>query len=133
MVKFDPILAAESVFPAGKGPPAGTKAGPCAMGPTKGESLISMHVWVFQHLDSGLALAAGDAREQPEFTTDPEPRWKVRTILDPGSEKFALGKPAVAMAIALVRRDNTTDVQEWSQAVRIEQDSPLRGNSADDA
>jgi hypothetical protein len=126
MVKFDPILAAKSIFPAALAPP--TKPGPCAMGPTKGEKLLSMHVWVFQHLDSGLALAAGDTREQPEFTTDPEPRWRVRTTLDPESQEFSLGKPAVGVAIALVSRDGRTDVQQWSQAVMIEAESPLRGN-----
>jgi hypothetical protein len=131
MVKFDPILAVESKFPAALAPPTGTKAGPCAMGPTKGESLISMHVWIFQHQDDGLALAAGDTREQPEFTTDPEPRWRVRTTLDPGSQKFLIGKPAVGVAIALVSRDGTTDVQQWSQAVDIALESPLRGNHPD--
>jgi hypothetical protein len=126
MVKFDPILAAQSIFP--ERLPGGTEPGPCAMGPTDGESLISMHVWVFQHLDSGVALASGDAREQPQFTTDPEPRWRVRTTLDPGSRNFAVGKPAVAVAIALVRRGETTDLQEWSQAVDIDDKSPFRGN-----
>jgi hypothetical protein len=128
MVKFDPILAVHSIFPAAAGPPAGTTPGPCAMGPTKGEKLISMHVWVFQHQDDGLALASGDTREQPEFTQDPEPRWRVRTALDPGSKEFALKKAAVAVAIALVSRDGTTDVQQWSQAVVIEAESPFRGN-----
>jgi hypothetical protein len=128
LVKFDPILAVHSQFPAGAGPPAGITPGPCAMGPTKGESLITMHVWVFQHLDDGLALATGDNREQPEFTTEPEPRWRVRTTVDPGSKDFVLDKPAVAVAIALVKRDGTTDVQQWSQAVQIAAESPFRGN-----
>lgn len=128
MVKFDPILAVKSKFPPELALPAGTKPGPCAMGPTKGEDLITMHVWVFQHLDTGLALASGDNREQPEFETEPEPRWRVRTTLDPGSEDFSTDKPAEAVAIALVRRGNTTDIQQWSQAVEIDPRSPFRGN-----
>jgi hypothetical protein len=119
------MLSRESKFPAAEAPPAGM-AGPCAMGPAKGEDLLSMHVWVFQNLDSGLALATGDKREQPVFTEIPEPRWKVRTVLDPQSEPFAVGKPALAVAIALVRRDGTTDVHEWSQAVDIVDQSPFR-------
>jgi hypothetical protein len=125
MVRFDPMLSRESRFPAAEAPPAGT-AGPCAMGPAKGEELLSMHVWVFQNLDSGLALATGDKREQPVFTEVPEPRWKVRTVLDPESEPFAVGKPALAVAIALVRRGGTTDLHEWSQAVDIVEESPFR-------
>jgi hypothetical protein len=125
MVRFDPMLSRESKFPAAEAPPAGL-AGPCAMGPTKGEDLLSMHVWVFQNLDTGLALATGDTREQPVFTELPEPRWKVRTVLDPQSEKFVVGKHAVAVAIALVRRDNGTDVHQWSQAVEIVAESPFR-------
>ena len=128
MVKFDHVLAAKSVFPAGQELAAGTAPGPCAMGPTDGEDLISMHVWVFQHRESGLALASGDNRDQPEFTTDPEPRWRVRTTLDPGSEAFAVDEPAAVVAIALVRRDGKTDVQQWSQAVALAERSPFRGN-----
>ena len=120
------MLSRESKFPAAEAPPAGAAAGPCAMGPTKGEELLSMHVWVFQNLDGGLALASGDKREQPQFTEIPEPRWKVRTVLDPESEQFVVGKPAAAVAIALVRRGDTTDVHQWSQAVEIVVESPFR-------
>lgn len=126
MVRFDPMLSRESTFPPAEALAAGAAAGPCAMGPTKGENLLSMHVWVFQNLDGGLALASGDKREQPEFTQEPEPRWKVRTVLDPQSEQFVEGKPAVAVAIALVRRDGSTDVHQWSQAVEIVKESPFR-------
>jgi hypothetical protein len=128
MVKFDPVLASRSIFPADEAPPGGLTPGPCAMGPTKGEALVSMHVWIFQHREGGLALASGDTRDEPEFTTDPEPRWRVRTVLDPGSQEFAVDEPAAAIAIALVRRDGATDVQQWSQAVVIAAQSPFRGN-----
>jgi hypothetical protein len=131
VVKFDPILARQSLFPAGEGP-ADLKPGPCAMGPTKGDTPSSMHVWVFQNQDDGLALASGDTRQEPVFTTDPEPRWRVRTALDPGSREFDPGKPAVAVAIALVERDGTPDIQQWSQAVRIAEETPFAGNRTDD-
>jgi hypothetical protein len=128
MLKFDPVLAARSVFPEGTPAPEGLEPGPCAMGPTMGDTPASMHVWVFQHTEGGLALASGDTRNEPQFTTEPEPRWRVRTVLDPSSAEFALDEPAVAMAIALVPRDGATDVQQWSQAVRVVRESPFRGN-----
>jgi hypothetical protein len=128
MLKFDPVLARLSIFPEGTAAPEGMEPGPCAMGPTMGDTPSSMHVWVFQHTPSGLALASGDTRNEPQFTTDPEPRWRVRTVRDPASKEFVLNEPAVAMAIALVSRGNTTDVHQWSQAVKIVKDSPLRGN-----
>jgi hypothetical protein len=78
-----------------------------------------MHVWIFQHTEAGLALASGDSREQPAVKSEPD-RWRVRTGLDPGSERFLPDTPAVAMAMALVGRDDgSTEVQQWSQAVFI--------------
>ena len=85
-----------------------------------------MHVWVFQHVQGGLAMASGDARRDPVFETEPDPRWKVRTLLDPGSKEFEASKPAIAKAIAVL--GNGEDVLEWSQAVMIEPRSPFRGN-----
>ncbi len=66
------------------------------MGPVPGEAPTSMHVWVFQHVQGGLAMASGDTRQDPVFETVPEPRWKVRTLLDPDSKEFDVDKPAVA-------------------------------------
>ena len=74
----------------------------------------------------GSRLASGDTRHDPVFETVPEPRWKVRTLLDPGSKEFELDKPAVAIAIALL--GDGEDVLQWSQAVTIEAESPFRGN-----
>lgn len=120
MLRFDPVLAARSNFPEAEALPPGLRPGPCAMGPAMGDPPTSMHVWIFQHTDDGLALASGDTRDQPVFTTDPEPRWRVRTALDPGSKDFSLREPAVAIAIALVGSGDGSDVQQWSQAVRID-------------
>jgi hypothetical protein len=127
VLRFDPILAVQSRFKGEELAAAGMRAGPCAMGPVPDvKSPTSMHVWVFQHVAGGLAMASGDARQEPIFETAPEPRWKVRTLLDPGSKEFEVGQPAVAMAIAVL--GNGEDVLQWSQAVTIETKSPFRGN-----
>ena len=126
MLKFDPVLAVHSRFTAQELAAAGLRAGPCAMGPVPSETPTSMHVWVFQHVQGGLALASGDTRHDPVFETAPEPRWKVRTLLDPGSREFELDEPAVAVAIAVL--GDGEDVLQWSQAVTIQAESPFRGN-----
>jgi hypothetical protein len=128
MLKFDPVLAVRSRFSEQELAEAGLRAGPCGMGPVPGEEQpSSMHVWVFQHVQAGLALASGDTRRDPIFETVPERRWKVRTLLDPGSKDFEVGEPAVAHAVAVM--GNGEDVLEWSQAVTIETESPFRGNA----
>jgi hypothetical protein len=127
MLRFDPVLAAQSVF-GDQAPPEGLRPGPCAMGPSPEHTPTSMHVWVFQQTADGLALASGDTRRNPVFADDDGPRWKVRTVLDPESRPFELDKPALATAIALL--DGGADVLEWSQAVTIVRDSPFRGNPA---
>ena len=128
MLRFDPVLAVHSRFSEQELAAAALKAGPCAMGPVPaGEAPESMHVWVFQHVQGGIALASGDTRRDAIFERDPEPRWKVRTLLDPGSKEFEVGKPAVAHALAVL--GNGADVLQWSQAVTIERTSPFRGNN----
>ena len=89
-----------------------------------------MHVWVFQQVDGGVAFSSGDTRTNPTFDDDGKLRWKVRTLLDPGSKEFALNKPAVAVATAIVNDGQATDILQWSQAVSIEAESPFRGNVA---
>jgi hypothetical protein len=126
MLRFDPVLAVHSRFTEQELAAAALRAGPCAMGPVPSDSPTSMHVWVVQHVQGGLAMASGDARRDPIFETDPEPRWKVRTFLDPGSKEFEVNKPAMAQAIAVL--GDGEDVLEWSQAVTIEPRSPFRGN-----
>ena len=130
MKKFDPILGVRSRFTADELAAIGLRPGPCAMGPTSGDELTSMHVWVFQQVEGGVALASGDTRTNPTFDDDGKLRWKVRTLLDPGSKEFALNKPAVAVATAIVNDGKATDILQWSQAVSIEAESPFRGNDA---
>jgi hypothetical protein len=125
MVKFDPILAAKSAFHSDEVLPSETAPGPCAMGPTDGETIASMHVWLFQNVDGGVALATGDTRKDPEFDSPEGRRWRVPTALDPGSKEFKLGEPAVAVAIAIV--GNGPDVRQWTQAVTVEAESPFPG------
>jgi hypothetical protein len=127
MVKFDPVLAVRSKFHADEKALEAFTPGPCAMGPTDGESIHSMHVWVFQNVDGGVALASGDTRKQPVFGSDQGERWRVATALDPQSKEFNVGKPAVAVAIAIVGDGSGSDVRQWSQAVSIEQTSPFPG------
>jgi hypothetical protein len=127
MLRFDPVLAVRSRFSDQELAAADLRSGPCAMGPVPGgEQPTSMHAWVFQHVAGGLALASGDTRRDPVFERDPEARWKVRTLLDPGSKEFEVGKPAVAHALAVL--GNGEDVLEWSQGVMIQASSPFRGN-----
>jgi hypothetical protein len=126
MLRFDPVLAVHSRFSEQELAAAGLRAGPCAMGPSPSDVPTSMHVWVFQHVEGGLALASGDARQDPMIATVSDLRWKVRTLLDPGSKEFEVNKPAVAQAIAVL--GDGEDVLEWSQAVTIEPRSPFRGN-----
>jgi hypothetical protein len=118
--KFDPELPARS----NRSPVRGLRPGPCAMGPVgTGETLTSMHVWLFQITDDGMAVASGDLREDQPEKGSRKRRWRVRTGLDPSSVEFSTDKPAAAMAMALVEhKDGTKDVQHWSQAVTISSD-----------
>jgi hypothetical protein len=115
VLKFDDTLR-RSLPPI----PEDMRPGPCAMGGSDGESLTSMHVWIFQQQQSEdgerLAIASGDSR-QPQQKAD---RWMVRTGLDPESAPFDTSKPAVAIALAHVTTGGKTDVKYWSQAVSYE-------------
>jgi hypothetical protein len=124
MLKFDDELPATSNRPI---PTGAAAAGPCAMGPVPdGETIAAMHVWIFQDTPTGVAVASGDTREE-QPSTEPH-RWRVRTGLDPQSTEFLTDKPAVAMAMALVRRGGDEQVQHWSQAVFISRE---RADSGD--
>jgi hypothetical protein len=130
MVRFDPELSRESVFHLDEHPPQGMAPGPCGMGPTGGETIHSMHVWVFQNVVGGVALASGDSREQPEFTAaGGEHRWRVPTSRDPRSKEFTLDQPAAVVGIAIVGDGDRTEVREWSQAVTIVRESHFPGRT----
>ena len=43
----------------------------------------------------------------------------IQTLLEPHSQQFTVGKPALATAMALVDCEGTQEVQHWSQGVLI--------------
>lgn len=110
--------------------PSGRKLGVCAMGPVApGDEITWMRVWLWQKSSKRLAVCAGTSgdhlggrRESPKeklpFTDKRE--WMIQTELEPGSKQFAKGKPALAMAMAIIERDGSQDVETWSQAVMID-------------
>jgi hypothetical protein len=104
--------------------------GVCAMGDVAdGDELTAMQVWVWQVDGTKVAASSGQggvhlgghplaASETPPFKT--QLGWMVQTELEEGSEQFSEGKPALAMAMALVTHaDGTKDVEQWDQAVMI--------------
>jgi hypothetical protein len=106
------------------------RLGVCAMGPVaKGDQLTAMRVWVWQLDGEKVALSSGKSgdhlgahplapSEKTPFTT--EKGWMIQTELEEGSPQFSEGKPALAMAIALVTRgDGSKDVERWDQAVMV--------------
>ena len=103
----------------------GVRSGPCAMGGVApGDSLTSIHVLLVQ--DAGGRVATATGSSQRLFRKDRPPereRWVVNTELEKGSDQFAVGKPAMAMAMAVVKhKDGGTEIDRWSQAVSIVSD-----------
>lgn len=106
------------------------RLGVCAMGPVADtDTLTRMRVWVWQVDGEKVAASSGisgehlgahplSPREQLPFTS--AKGWMVQTELEPGSAQFSEGKPALAMALALVTAaDGTNDVLQWNQAVMV--------------
>lgn len=103
----------------------GVRTGPCAMGGVApGDSLTSIHVLLVQ--DAGGKVATATGSSQRLFRADRPPereRWVVNTELEEGSGQFAVGKPAMAMAMAVVKHeDGGIEIDRWSQAVSIVSD-----------
>jgi hypothetical protein len=104
--------------------------GVCAMGSVEdGDELTAMRIWVWQVDGDKVAASSGEGgihlgghplapSETPPYTT--QRGWMVQTQLEPGSDQFSEGKPALAMAMALVtHEDGSKDVEQWNQAVMI--------------
>lgn len=101
------------------------------MGPVApGDKLLWMRVWVWQQDEGHLAASSGtsgvhlgghgrDEKEDLPFL--PDKGWMIQTELEKHSQQFVEGKPALAMAMAIVEhdRDNSRDVETWSQAVMV--------------
>ena len=101
------------------------RAGPCAMGGVApGDSLTSIHVLLVQDAGGRVATATGSSRRLIRTDRPPErERWVVNTELEKGSDQFTVGKPAMAMAMAVVKHeDGGTEIDRWSQAVSIVSD-----------
>jgi hypothetical protein len=113
----------------GRGTKSGVRMSVCAMGPVaKEDKLESMEVWVWQQRDDGIALSTGRAGVHLGGRRSPREKlpfgsakgWMVQTALAKGSKQFEKGRPAAAMAIAVVtRKDGTKDIEHWAQGVRI--------------
>jgi hypothetical protein len=108
---------------------AGLRLGVCAMGDVAaGDELTAMRVWVWQKDGDKFAACSGNGGEhlgghplRPDETLPFTSRWMIQTELEDGSPEFSEGKPALAMAMALVtHEDGTDEVEQWNQAVMIE-------------
>ena len=100
------------------------------MGPVAdGDQLTWMRVWIWQQDGAKIAASAGTSGEHlgahavaasEHLPFKAEKGWMIQTKLEPGSEQFTAGKPALAMAMALVKHaDGTTGIDHWSQAVMV--------------
>jgi hypothetical protein len=103
----------------------GVRHGPCATGVVApGASLTSIHVLLVQDADGRVATATGTSERLFRKDRPPErERWVVNTELEKGSDQFAVGKPAMAEGIAIVKHeDGRTEIERWSEAVSIVSD-----------
>jgi hypothetical protein len=104
----------------------------CAMGPVSEDDLIEwMRVWVWQQDGDNRAASTGlsgqhlgghEVSSKEHLPFEPGSTWMIQTKLEPGSAQFVVGRSAMAMAMALVShpKDNTSEVQQWSQGVLVE-------------
>lgn len=111
---------------------AALRLGICAMGPVAAtDRITSMQVWVWQVVGDKVAASSGIGGTHPgahglapteklPYTADKG--WMVQTRLEPDSAQFVEGKPAMAMALALVTNvddEKERDVLQWNQAVLV--------------
>jgi hypothetical protein len=101
------------------------------MGPVDagGDEIVWMRVWLWQQDGKKVAACFGTSGEHPgahplapteRLPFKPKKDWMIQTELEPGSKQFSKGKPALAMAMALVKHsDGSTGVEHWSQAVSV--------------
>jgi hypothetical protein len=110
----------------------GDQVGVCAMGPVgDNDELVWMFAWVWQENDEDVASSAGTAGVQlkgahklgpkntPPFSHPSKPDWMVQTAIPKDSADYTDDKPALATAMALVKRDGVSTVIQWSQVVEL--------------
>lgn len=121
--RFKPVL------PILKGD-AAIRFGLCAMGEVEeGDEITWMRVWLWQLDGKKVAACFGTSGEHPgkhplapteRIPFKSKKKWMIQTQLEPRSKQFTKGKPALAMAMALVKHsDGSADVDHWSQAVMV--------------
>lgn len=96
----------------------GGTPGPPAEGPIdSGDVITWIQVWIFQNPRRGrTAAAAGESGWDDEFKR----KWHVDTEMVQGSGTFEEGKPAQAMALALIKRGGRTkEFYWWSEPIML--------------
>jgi hypothetical protein len=98
-----------------------TNPSPLAKGPiASGDVFKWVQVWVYQNPGEGPGAAAtGRSGYEP---TDIRNNWQVDTFLVKGSDQFSPGKPAMAMALALIWRGGKEEQREfywWTEPIVI--------------
>lgn len=111
-----PLVLAEQYSPE----TGDTKLSPLAKGPIPdGDVFKWVAVWIYQQPGEGPgAAAAGQSGYDQEITT----KWEVDTFRVKGSDDFAPGQPATAMALALIWPEGNEDKREfywWMESVLI--------------
>jgi hypothetical protein len=113
------------------------RLGVCAMGPVADTDTITwMRVWMWQLDGEKVAASSGVSGTHPgahplapteELPFKAEKGWMIQTVLEPGSDEFSEGTPALAMAMALVVTDGdaegtngTRELLQWNQGVMVE-------------
>lgn len=95
------------------------KPGPLAEGPVADDERMAwIQVWIFQNIGRRAAAATGTS----DWSAAPlRRRWSTPTELVKGSSDFLTGEPALATALALVRRGSTSkEFYWWSVPVTID-------------
>jgi hypothetical protein len=101
----------------------------CAMGPVEpGDEILSMRVWIHQEAEGQASASAGNGGEHlgghdfdkasQEFPPTGN-MWMVQTKLEKDSPQFLNHHPALATAMARVKRGGNIEVEQWSQVVMI--------------
>jgi hypothetical protein len=127
--RFNPQL---DILTPSRADPPDLRLSVCAMGPLEeDDEIITMHVWVHQEADGQAAVSTGQGGVHlgghaqapseifPLKGTPQSTKWMVQTKLDEGSPQFIPGKPALATAMARVKRGGAVEMEQWSQVIMV--------------